>query len=236
MWPLPIGELFLCGKESVRKLTAMGIRNIGDLANTPLKEVQAIIGVKHGNLLHNYANGIDDSKVIDVPEDAKGYSTETTPEDDLTDIESIDRLLLAQADMVTARMRADGAKCSCIGVTYRTNSFQNKSHQRKLMTPTNGTTEVYEVARQLLRECWQGQPLRLIGIALTDVTRGEFEQFSFNINPKNERLKQLDKAVDSIRGKFGNGSVMRASTMDQRERVSRRYQAEQANRVDRKYE
>ena len=229
MWPLPVGELFTVGRASAEKLQRARIMTIGELAHTDPKEIQRIVGLKQGQHIYNYANGIDDDPVQDIPEAAKGYSAETTVEENLEDLESIDRMLLAQADIVSQRMRRDGVKCRCVAVSYRTIEFKNKSHQRKLWEATDVTTEIYEVAKSLIRECWRGQALRLIGLALTDIDHGDFEQLSFIKDERKEKLKKLDQAMDSIRGKYGNASVQRASTMKTTDRVGRKYQAQQEN-------
>lgn len=230
MWPLPVGELFTCGKSSAAKLSKAGINTIGDLAHADVKELQLILGDKGSLHLHNYANGIDDSLVQEEREDAKGYSAETTVEENLEDLDSICRMLLAQADVVTARMRADDARCTCVGVSFRTTDFVNKSHQRKLVDSTDVTDVIYKVACELIEECWQGEPLRLIGLSLTDIDRDAFEQMSFFVDEKKEKLKKLDSALDSIRGKFGNGSIQRASTIDTGKRVNRKYTAAAENK------
>lgn len=226
MWRLSVGELFTCGKSSVEKLTRAGIRTIGDLAHADQKELQYLLGEKQGMHLYRYANGIDDEPVHAVQDEAKGYSAETTLEEDLVDIASIERILMAQADIVSARMRLEDAKCRCVAVSYKTAQFQTKSHQRKLKQSTDVTDEIYQIARQLMRECWHMEPVRLVGIALTDIDRGGFEQMSFLVDEKKERFKKLDSALDSIRGKYGNDSVQRASTIDQEKRISRKFRAQ----------
>lgn len=213
MWPLPVGELFSCGKASAVRLNSFNIRTIGQLANTPLEELKLIFSERGAIHFHNYANGIDDSPVIDEPEDAKGYSAENTVEDDLTDLEDINRILLAQADVVAARMRADEGKCSCVGVTFRNLDFVNKSHQVKLKEPTDVTEIIYDTAKKLMAESWHGEPLRLVGLSITDIDRNGFEQFSLFKDENQEKRKALDSTLDSIRGKFGNSSVQRASTI-----------------------
>ena len=230
MWPLPVRDLFTVGRASAEKLQKARIYTIGQLAHTDLQEIQRIVGVRQGQHIHAFANGIDDSPVLEQPEDAKGYSAETTVEEDLTDLESIDRMLLAQADIVAARMRGDNVKCTCVAVSFRTTEFVNKSHQRKLVTATDATTEIYEIARELIRECWRGQPLRLIGLALTQLDHGEYEQMSFLKDERREKLRALDQAMDEIRGKFGNASVQRAGSMTASKRIGRKYQAQQENR------
>ena len=88
-------------------------------------------------------------------------------------------VLLALADSVTARIRSDGAKAYCVAVTIRDNSFKTRSHQRSLMNPTDISKEVYQICKELFYELWDGvTPLRLLGIAMTNITREETVQFS----------------------------------------------------------
>lgn len=226
MWPLPVGELFTCGKSSAQRLCAMGVHTIGDLANARVDDIIRILGDKQGRHLHEYANGYDDSPVVSEREEAKGYSAETTVDDDITEYSRIERILLAQADVVSARIRAEGAKCDCVAIKYRTNDFKNRSHQKKLSESTDVTSVIYKIACELIHESWKGEPIRLIGLSLTGIDRDGYEQMSLIVDDKKEKMKKLDSAMDSIRNKFGNESVKRASTMDVDRRINRRYKAE----------
>lgn len=230
MWPLDVGELFTCGKSSAERLRKEGIRTIGDLAHADVVFLQRLLGEKSGWHLHLFANGVDDSPVTEEQEEAKGYSTETTVEEDLVDLESIHQLMLAQADVLAARLRADGAKCGCVGVTYRTIEWKNRSHQRKLSDPTDVTEEIVKVAGELMEEGWNREPLRLVGIALTEIDRSGMEQMSFFADERQERLKKLDSAIDSIRGRFGNASVQRASVAAFGRNVGRKAKAQMEER------
>lgn len=230
MWPLPVGDLFLCGKSTASRLNTLGIKSIGDLANFDINDLIAIMGEKSALHLHNYANGIDDSPVVSEREDAKGYSAETTVNEDIVDITKIEHILLAQADVVSARLRAEGAKCGCVAVKFRTSDFKNHSHQKKLNEFTDITSVIYNAACSLIKECWKGSPVRLIGLSLTNIDRDEFEQMSLLIDENKEKMKKLDTALDSIRVKFGDSSVKRASTIDIDERINRRHKAE--NKLD----
>ena len=156
MWPLPVRDLFSVGASTAEKLEKARIRTIGDLANTPLERVQQVVGVKMGKQIHDYANGIDDSPVLAAPEEAKGYSISTTLEEDVVTTEQANKVLLALTDSVTARMRADNVKAFCVAVAIRSNDFKTRSHQKKLMDPTDISTEVYMLTKQLFAELWDG--------------------------------------------------------------------------------
>ncbi|WP_044935806.1 DNA polymerase Y family protein [Pseudobutyrivibrio sp. LB2011] len=224
MWPLPVEDLFTCGKSTSARLRSLGIFTIGELAKYPVEQLTMLLGERGAIHFHNYANGIDDSPVLQEAEDAKGYSAETTVEEDLVDIEAINRLLLAQTDVVAARMRADEGKCRCIGVTFRNLDFVNKSHQKKLPEATDVTDIIFETAKQLIRESWHGEPLRLLGLSLSDIERDGFEQMSLFQDENKEKRKALDSTLDSIRGKYGNSAVQRASTIDTSKNINRRNQ------------
>ena len=214
MWPLPVRDLLFLGKASEKKLIQNGIRTIGDLARANEKEIQILLGERTGHQLYLSANGIDNSPVKAQREDAKGISVETTFDEDLVFYEQIFPILLSQCDIVAARMRREGKKCNCVAVSFRTLEFKNKSHQRKLDNPTDVTNEIYQNVRKLFQESWEGQPLRLIGVALTGLTEDSFEQMSLFEDPKKrEQQKKLDEAMDNIRKKFGNDKISRASTM-----------------------
>ena len=172
-------------------------------------------------------NGIDDSPVRGEREEAKGYSAETTVEENLVTYEQALSLLLAQCDVVAARMRRDGKKCGCVAITYRTLDFKTKSHQKKLANPTDVTEEIFAQVKRLLYECWKCQPLRLLGVALTDLTTDEYRQMSlFESVEKCEKQKKMDEAVDDIRRRFGNGMIVRGSTMNTAGKVARKAKAQ----------
>ena len=105
--------------------------------------------------------------------------------------------------------------------------FRTRSHQRKLENPTDVTEEIFEQVKNLLYECWQCQPLRLIGVALTDLTSDDFRQMSLFENTENhEKQKKVDGVVDDIRKRFGNGMIVRGSTMKTADKVARKAKAQ----------
>ena len=227
MWSLPVRELFSVGASTAEKLEKARIRTIGDLAHTPLERVQQIVGIKMGKQIHDYANGIDDSPVLSAPEEVKGYSISTTLEEDVVTTEQAHKVLLALSDSVTARMRADGAKAYCVAVSIRSNDFKTRSHQRKLLDATDISKEVYQLCKHLFAELWDGHtPLRLLGVALTDLTKEDSPQMSLFPDEKKERSRKLDKAYDAINKKFGAATIQRGSNLQSDLKVGKKYQAQ----------
>jgi DNA polymerase-4 len=219
MWPLPVGDLLFVGNSTAQKFNEIGIKTIGDLAHADLKYLTDQLGDKMGTQAYRYANGHDDSPVKEQPDDPKGYSNEVTLEDDVVSIEQADRILLALADSVTSHMRRDEVKACCVAVKIRYLDFKTRSHQRKLSEATDVSGEVYEVAKELLKELWKDKrPLRLMGIALTDLSNGtepvQMTMFREEEQLNREKGQKLDKAVDSLRDKYGSGIITRGSLME----------------------
>lgn len=231
MWKLPVRELFSVGASTASKLERSHIYTIGDLAKRSEKSVQAIVGVKLGELIHSYANGVDNSPVTAEHEEAKGYSISTTLEEDVTSMNEARAILLLLADSVSARMRSDGARAYCVGVTVRTGEFKNNSHQKKLTEATDITSEVYDIAEKLLSELWNAHtPIRLIGLSLTSVTRDEPMQMTFFEDEQKEKKRKLDKTVDTIRNKFGSDTVVRGTSYRSKTNVGKKYKAQIENK------
>lgn len=211
MWNLPIGELFGVGKSTAERLERASLDTIGKVANCDIKILQSIIGNKLGKTVHDHANGTDNSKVSNIPEEAKGYSISTTLPKDITSAEEAYGILLALSDSVASKMRADSFMCRCVSVLIRSNGFKDKSHQTKV-DATNITSEIFKISKKLFNELWdEHTPIRLLGISLTDLTHDEYVQLSFfpdeNAEKLKERSKKLDRTLDNIRKKFGNSTI-----------------------------
>ena len=89
------------------------------------------------------------------------------------------------------------------------------------------TEEIFAQVKKLLYECWKCEPLRLIGMALTDLTTDDFRQISLFENPEErEKQKKADEAFDDIRRRFGNGMIVRGSTMSTAGKVARKAKAQ----------
>jgi len=226
LWPLPVRGLFSVGRATAERLEKAYIATIGELAKADLQRIQRLVGVKLGQQIHDYANGIDNSPVLSKAEDAKGYSISTTLEDDVKTTEAAHKVLFVLADSVSSRMRTDEAKAYCVAVTIRGNDFKNKSHQKKLTVPTDITSEIFEISKALFAELWDKHtPLRLLGISLTDVSKDGYEQATLFPDEERERARKMDKVIDSIRNKFGMDAIARGSSAQSVE-VGKKYKAQ----------
>ena len=201
------------------------------MAHASETEIQALLGNKAGHQLYQYACGIDDSPVKAQPEEAKGFSVETTFNDDIVSVEQVLPILLGTV-RCCGNQNASKRKevYFCIRDISERLDFKNKSHQTTLPNATDTTDEIYKKAKKLFTESWKGEPLRLIGVALTNLTDESFEQLSlFEDNEKKERNRKLDATMDAIRQKFGNDKITRASIMNSNSGIARKARAQMKN-------
>ncbi len=215
MWPLPVRDLFFVGNASEKKLNAIGIQTIGDLAKTDLKTLKALLK-KHGEAIWNFANGKDVSLVEPEPADNKGYGNSTTIAFDVADAPTAKLVLLSLSETVGRRLRKNHVRIDMISVSIRYHDFHSVSHQSVLETPTNITNEIHAAACKLFDELWDGTPIRHLGVHTGHVTKdGANRQISLFDDTDYEKLEKLDHAVDHIREKFGADAITRASFLNQ---------------------
>lgn len=218
MWPLPVSELFLVGKSTAKKLNAMGIYTIGQLAQIDVQILRAHLK-KQGETVWRFANGEDISIVQDEPTANKGYGNSTTIAIDVTDSSTAKQILLKLSESVCERMRLESVQAEVLSVEIKNNELISCSHQRTLVNPTNITQEIYEYARQLFDELWDGTPIRLLGVRAHKVREQEnARQMSLFDSRDYEKMEKMDEAVDAIRKRFGNTAIQRASFMKKEEK------------------
>ena len=214
MWTLPVSELFMLGKRTVPKLYNMQIKTIGDLAKTNKKILQNKFG-KHGTMMWEYANGIDNSEVKYEKEKPKGIGNSVTLPEDISNIEKLEEILLALTEQVTYRLRKQKMLARVVNVQLRNKDFVDTSHQKKLSNATASTKEIFRNAKELLEQMYRkGTPIRLIGVRVDDLTDKEEMQISlFNDGEKNKKQEKLDKTIDQIKEKYGYNFITRAGKM-----------------------
>ncbi len=214
MWPLPVEDLFMVGRQTKKKLNQLNIYTIGELANTDLKLLNNKL-YSFGSTIWCYANGIDDTPVRSgYYLQMKGIGNSTTIRFDVTDHDTAHKVLLSLTESVTLRLRAARSCCRVIAVEIRNANMENYSHQRKLFSPTSITNEIYKNVMELFDECWKGEKVRHLGVRVTDLCSDEFIQPSFFDEEDRDKKNSLDSAIDSIRNRYGNRVVMRAIFLD----------------------
>ncbi len=211
MWGLPVGELFSVGQSTVKKLNTLGIRTIGELAQTDVEILKAHLK-KHGEVIHSFANGLDASVISQEEVKNKGYGNSTTISFDVEEESTAKMILLTLAESVGARLRKDYVRAQVVSVSIVDSMFRNSSHQMTLLSPTQSTDELHKAACSLFDELWDQSPIRNLGLQTSKVVAEDAERQMnlFGLGTDEKRAK-LDAAIDRIRDRYGSSSIQRAS-------------------------
>lgn len=214
MWTLPVSELFMLGRKTIPKLHAMGIKTIGDLAKQDKQYMIKKFG-KHGLLMWEYSNGIDNSEVNYIEEKPKGIGNSVTLPTDIRNKAGLEKVILTLVEQVTYRLRRYNMYANVVNVQLRTSEFKDFSHQRKLSSSTANTKDIYNTAKELLNEMYkEGTPIRLVGVRVDNLVEENEVQISLFGNTEEEKKQEkLDNVVDKLKQKYGYNSITRAGKL-----------------------
>ena len=214
MWPLPIDELFGVGKKTAIKLKNLNINTVEELALTDKNKLKPIFKNMTDDLINSaWGRGSDIvESSIDPP---KGIGNETTLNHNIFSKEELHQYLLALSENVTIRLRKQNKYASVVVVTLKNKYFKRFSHQKKLVNATNITEEVYETAKEVLDEMKVDDGIRLIGVRLDGLKDEVKHQVSLFENlEEREENKNLDKAIDDLKEKYGFKIIKKASLIN----------------------
>ena len=214
VWPLPAGFLMFCGKKAAEALAALGVHTIGDLAACPREFLTARLG-KTGALLHDYANGLDESPVLDGRglRELKSVGNSVTFRRDLNGPDDIRRALLALSESVASRLRRHGLKCWSVQIGIKNPSLRVITRQKTLPAPTHLARNLNAAAAELVGAAWNANaPIRMLSLTgMNLVPReapgGQLCFFGGAGEGDSDREERLESAVDVIRSRFGDRSV-----------------------------
>ncbi len=222
IYPLSVSDLFMVGHTAAQALNRIGIRSIGDLAQSPKELVVSKLG-KLGETIYSYANGLDKSPVSAQSEGyiPKSVGNGMTFKRDLVTSQDIRMGLLALADEVSLRLRKYGLKCNTVQVSVKNSSFKTVSKQKMLDRALNTKNDIYNESILLADTIWKkGTPIRSITVTCTNlsVLSHYNEQIAMfegkNKSEKIRRHERIDGAVDLLRRKYGSGIVVSASLIN----------------------
>ena len=218
MWPLPVSELFMIGKKTVPKLYNLRIKTIGDLAKADKEFIIKRFG-KFGITMWNYANGIDDSEVNNKFELPKSIGNSVTLPNDLTSIDEINKIILALSEQVSFRLRKYDLVATTVNVQLRTKDFIDHSHQKQLKYATSSTKEILELAKEIAKEMYHGEAIRLVGVRVDNLEAKDEIQISFFSDENEAKQEKIDSVLDSLKNKFGYNAITRAGKLEVQEYV-----------------
>ena len=213
LWPLPVDELLWIGKKSSAKLHSLNINTIGDLANADSNVLYKYFKNQALKMIES-ANGIDCTPVISEFSAPKGISNSTTIERDLDNKKDIYQVINVLCDNVAVSLRKQDKYVTVICVSLKDQFFHSYSHQKRLVNATNLTDEITIAAKHLFDEMWKGEPIRLVGVSLNNLTSTINHQVSlFESLEHRDQENVLDTTVDRLKDKYGSNSIKKASLL-----------------------
>ncbi len=203
--PLKVSKIPMIGEVTTRTLRNMGIVHVGTLSAMPQKLLERTFG-KTGTMLWEKANGIDLSPVVPSI-DAKSMSKEITFEQDTTDVRFLRTVFTKMIEELAHDLRKSGYCTGCITVKIRYSNFD--THSRQLNIPVTSAdhvlaSHIFEMFAKLYD---RRLLIRLVGVKFSKLVRG-LEQL--NLFDKSSKISPLYQAMDWIKTRFGEESVMNA--------------------------
>jgi DNA polymerase-4 len=206
--PLPVNKFSGVGEQTFVTLKAMGIHTIKDLSETSPTILEKKMG-KYGSDLWEKSQGIHFGEVHPYHE-AKSISCENTFEENSTDISFLLSELVRQTERVAFELRQDEKLTGCIAVKIRYPDFETTSRQTTI-DYTLRDDELIPVAIDLFHKLYRkGQPIRLLGVRLSELTNHPVQGSLFD---DGEKKNNLYKAIDEVKNKFGKGLLQKARTV-----------------------
>ena len=221
MWNLPVSELFMVGKKSINKLERLGIKTIGDLAKKDERFMIKNFG-KYGYMIWTYANGNSNEEVNYIEARPKGIGHSITLPYDMCTIDELNPVLVRLSEQVSYRLRKENMLASVVNVQLKNNEFEVYSHQKKLSHRTDSSKEITYAAKDLLKELYKGDKIRLIGIRVDGLCEKNEIQLSLFDEKDDDKNKKIDKAIDLIKEKYGYGIIKKAGEMKQEEKQNKK--------------
>ncbi len=189
MWPLPIGDLFGCGKATASRLLGVGIKTIGDAATADPMLLTSVLGENAAAYILSSANGIGSTNLNVTYEDAKSYSNETTLHSDLT-ADSYDKdivpVLKSLSASVSRRLKRDHVFGRTVTVSVKTGNFKRHSSQMQLESSIDDEQRLYRYSKELADKLLlgdnglfiKGEVIRLVGVGVTKLDDGSYQQLN----------------------------------------------------------
>jgi len=210
---LPVERLWGSGSKTTKRLHRIGCALIGDVARQNRESLRGGFG-KLGTRLWYLANGVDNRPVVPNGS-AKTISASTTFPQDTDDSRVVTQTLLALADRIAQRLRAEGVRTKTLTLKHRNEAFETVTRSMSFQESTDQTAVLYEGALKLVTRVSSKRPkVRLVGLAASNLIPSEGTgQMSLFENSSN-RWNQLSTTIDDIRRRFGDQVIRPGSLIE----------------------
>lgn len=213
--PLPVKEMWGIGPKTAERLTAAGIRTLGDVTKTNEATLTQLLG-KFGAELRLLALGID-NRPVEVEHETKSVSQEITFERDVRDRQRLIDTLRDLSEQVGYHLRREGFCVQTVRIKLRWSDFSTITRQTTMSLAVDQDGEIFAAACALFDGAWQpGEPVRLIGVGTSKLTSGAQQLALWDTRSEKER--RLLTAMDELRERYGRPVVQRAGALHRKER------------------
>ena len=217
VWPLPVGELLYVGRSTKQKLAERFLYTIGDVARADPALLHSLLG-KWGPALHAVANGRDRQPVLPSEDAAEAQSVSngmTTPRD-LTDNRDVQRVITVLAESVGRRLREQHLCGRTVELHLRDNRLVTRTYRTTLDHPIQATGDVAKEAYALFCSVYRWQyPLRSLTVGVSGLDTDDAPcQLDMTESAGRDKRERLDRAVDSLRERFGDTCIRRAILLE----------------------
>jgi DNA polymerase IV len=208
----PVSFIYGVGKASAARYARDGLHRIADLQRVSEAEMARRYG-EEGRRLARLARGLD-ARTVSADRETKSVSSETTFERDLSGFRSLERILWTLAEDVSARLKAKELAGSTVTVKLKTADFRIRTRARSLDSPTQLAQRIFSAARGLLQREADGTRFRLLGVGVSAIVTADEADPADLVDG---RAAQAELAVDRLRARFGDESVVRGLAFEQPE-------------------
>ncbi len=207
--PLSVKKIPGIGKETYKKLSFMGVRQIKTLSEIPVRLLEREFG-KSGRTLWEKSNAIDRTPVVPYSEQ-KSMSKERTFTEDTLNIRFIKNMLLKMVDQLAFDLRASDKLTSCVTVKIRYADFNTYTKQRRIAYTANESVLARHACELFDKVYERRQLIRLIGVKFSGLVHGNYQISLFDDTV--EQIALMERK-DHIRRRFGVDKILRAAYLD----------------------
>jgi DNA polymerase-4 len=211
----PVGFIFGVGPATAERLSQRGFRKIGDLQKADELELMKQFGGE-GRRLWRLARGIDDRKVV-ADRNAKTISNETTFNDDIRDLATLEKILWRLSEKVSSRLKSGEVAGTTVTLKLKTADFRQRTRSQSIHSPTQLAAKIFAISREMLAKEIDGTAFRLIGTGVSALQPGSQAGDTDMID---RRSADAERAMDGLRRKFGNAAVIRGIAYEGPEKSS----------------
>lgn len=200
--------IFGVGKTFAAKLEADGITRLGQIQQMEETELLKRYGAMGGHVWR-LARG-EDSRRVDPDSEHVGMSAETTFENDIADVNELDRILWPLCEKVSARAKKAGTGGATIQLKLRAADFHILTRRTTLRGPTQLAETIYRTAHKLLLATADGKArYRLIGVGLSNLAAAEICDLFDLFEAEERKIVATERAIDKVREKFGKDAIVK---------------------------